>query len=685
MNTTGMHRLSLRARFERACGSAAAIYCCAGYVLSGSTVYAASGWAGQVVQVPSAHSAKTTFGRQCIADSDMVLKSSDVLHEADTGGESSQISGATGLLNSSFSEGLDGWTIDVLGAGDNLGTIAVDDEGRALLMENGSFLISVRQTFKLPSNARELSFEVFFDPGFDLTDNFILDAFEVQLLDDQMQSVVPTWDPLATSFFNVQEDVAQNPAGAINLAPGVTIEPINGGGLPAFRIHLDLTGVAAGTVVTLFNDLIGADSDTASGVRVDNFFLNTQPPVSIPGGPYIAECNAASITIPLDGSASFDPDGNVITFDWSTDCAGAAFNDRTIPTPTLLLPGSVTDCTVTLSVTDGVFPPVNASTTVSVRDTTPPTIACPAARTLTATTARGVPLVDITLSATAADACSAVTTTDNRPTDFYPVGDTTVTFTARDAAGLTAQCSTVVTVVPPEIPLIECPAAITLDVCPSDVVTPDEVPLGAPIVLGQGPVTVTDDRPLVFFPTGTTTVTFIAADTNGENARCSTTVTVNVLAAGSPGCPTQPPGSTLEIECPPAVQRRLCPNVSAARTSIGLLGPSVNRASGTTVVTDDAPAEFPIGVTSVTFTVADEVGRVATCITDVLVELEDPGAAPCQDLPPIGRFQERITTTTTDTGVIACGSCGAIGLLPFLMTMLGVAGIKLSAVRGWMR
>jgi VCBS repeat-containing protein len=104
------------------------------------------------------------------------------------------------------------------------------------------------------------------------------------------------------------------------------------------------------------------------------------PPISNPGGPYEKQCGGATTNIQLDGSASVDPNGDPITYSWTSNCLGATFNDSHIANPILTLtsvPGCNVECQVTLCVTDGTHPPVCATTSVHVVDTINPVIQCP--------------------------------------------------------------------------------------------------------------------------------------------------------------------------------------------------------------------------------------------------------------------------------------------------------------------
>jgi hypothetical protein len=167
-------------------------------------------------------------------------------------------SGSTGIVNGDFSGGLAGWTVDILGGSTQPGTIT--SMGDARFLEGDSFLVELSQAFVMPATALTLGFDLFLVPGFDTTASFIPDAFEVSILDGSGSSVVPTWAPFATSFYNIQETLQ------VNAGAGVTV---NG-----TRVTLDLTAVPVGTPVTLVFTLIGADSDTAGGVTIDDVLLD---------------------------------------------------------------------------------------------------------------------------------------------------------------------------------------------------------------------------------------------------------------------------------------------------------------------------------------------------------------------------------------------------------------------------
>jgi len=79
-------------------------------------------------------------------------------------------------------------------------------------------------------------------------------------------------------------------------------------------------------------------------------------------------------------------------------------------------------------------------------DTTPPKLTVPSAVTVNATSPGGATVSDATLGATAADTCSTATVTRIPSGNLFPIGSTTVTYTAADPAGNTSTATQTVTV-----------------------------------------------------------------------------------------------------------------------------------------------------------------------------------------------------------------------------------------------
>ena len=121
------------------------------------------------------------------------------------------------------------------------------------------------------------------------------------------------------------------------------------------------------------------DQADADGDGIGDACAN-QPPVCEPGGPYSAECEGVLTSVLLDESSSYDPDpDDTLTFEWTTVCPGAWFDDPTSEMPTLTIDTSLgcsVECAVTLTVTDNWGAYDTNSATVTIADTTPPVVTC---------------------------------------------------------------------------------------------------------------------------------------------------------------------------------------------------------------------------------------------------------------------------------------------------------------------
>jgi HYR domain/Secretion system C-terminal sorting domain len=188
-----------------------------------------------------------------------------------------------------------------------------------------------------------------------------------------------------------------------------------------------------------------------------------------------------------------------------------------------------------LKVTEVIFVPF----TITVIDTEFPVITCPSNIIVSNDAGQCGAIVTFT-PPTATDNCPGViVVTSHASGSFFPVGTTTVTSTATDAAGNTSTCTFTIRVNDTELPVITCPTDIT-------VITP----LGSCTATVSYSVTATDNCPAVIttltgglasgsaFPLGVNTVSWKATDAAGNTATCSFTVTV--LDGQLPVISTQP-------------------------------------------------------------------------------------------------------------------------------------------------
>ncbi|CAL66806.1 secreted protein containing hyalin domain [Christiangramia forsetii KT0803] len=300
--------------------------------------------------------------------------------------------------------------------------------------------------------------------------------------------------------------------------------------------------------------------------------------------------------------------------------------------------------TVTFTATDAAGNTSECSFTVTVEDNEDPTISCPS--DISQNVDAGICGAAVTFETPAgfdnSGDVSVEQTAGLESGDVFPVGATTVTFTATDAAGNSVNCSFIVTVADDEAPVIEDMDNITLNTeegmcgAVADFNTP-----GATDNCEVESVLLTEGlEPGTIFPVGTTEITYTATDNNGNIATTSFTVTVNDNEAPVIECPDN---VTVNVE---NGVTSVVVNYEAVTTTDNCEGTTVEMTSGIA-----SGEEFSVGNTEVTFTVTDASGNSTTCSFTVTVD-EDPAPAP----PPAPEAPEVNVTQATcavPTGTIA--------------------------------
>ncbi|SMD45535.1 Por secretion system C-terminal sorting domain-containing protein [Aquiflexum balticum DSM 16537] len=221
------------------------------------------------------------------------------------------------------------------------------------------------------------------------------------------------------------------------------------------KSNFDCNDLGADVPVTIFiRDGNGNETACSFTVKVtDPLDVCNQPPVAVAKPLTIsadANCEGIATAADFDGG-SFDPDGDVISF-------------GVFPAA----PYSLGTTSVTLMVTDSKGATSTATTTITVEDKTDPVVTVPA--NILVENDPGQCGAIVTLTASASDNCSGITlvmnvddgkdiftriTTPLTGDAFFPVGTTTVTVDATDAAGNKAiQKSFTVTVIDSEAPVI---------------------------------------------------------------------------------------------------------------------------------------------------------------------------------------------------------------------------------------
>jgi len=164
-------------------------------------------------------------------------------------------------------------------------------------------------------------------------------------------------------------------------------------------------------------------------------------------------------------------------------------------------------------------------------DDDPPVLTCPGDVEVECTETGGTPASNAAIQTflagvSAVGGCGEVVITHDAP-NFFPEGETTVTFTATDGAINTVTCSAKVTIVDTTDPVItNCPVDITVE-CTEDCGATDVATWLAGFTATDvcNGLTLTNDAPACF-PLGPTLVTFTATDDANNSSECTATVTV---------------------------------------------------------------------------------------------------------------------------------------------------------------
>lgn len=275
-----------------------------------------------------------------------------------------------------------------------------------------------------------------------------------------------------------------------------------------------------------------------------------------------------------------------------------------------LFPVGVT--TQTFMVSDGLGNNDTCSFTVSVADLEAPVITCPSTMTVNADSGMCSAVVNYSTPA-ATDNCSGTTTTlisGPASGSAFPVGTTTITYAATDAAGNTSTCSFDINVSDNQAPVFNCPGTLTVNNDPglcSAVVT-----YNTPAVTDNcnvASVTLTSGLASgSTFPAGTTTITYTALDSAGNTTTCSFDVVVADNEAPVLTC-----GNNMTVPADSGMCTAVV-NFSAASAT--------DNCSGATVTQTGGPASgsaFPAGTTTITYTAVDSAGNTSTCSFDITV------------------------------------------------------------------
>ena len=299
-------------------------------------------------------------------------------------------------------------------------------------------------------------------------------------------------------------------------------------------------------------------------------------PVVTPPADVIAEAAGPQTAVELGDAIATDAVGVVLLI-----------NDAPVDYP-------VGSTTVTWTARDAAGNSSSATQTVTITDLTAPVVVAPAEVLLEATAlltpaALGAPIVTESVG---------IAAVENDAPDVYPVGVTTVTWTAMDLAGNVGIATQTVTITDLTAPAITAPADLTVEA--TGVLSPVTLGVAATTDL-VGPVVVTNNAPATF-PIGLTAVIWTATDAHGNSSSATQQVLVR--------------DTTAPVVAAPAA---VTTEATGIQTSVAIGAATAADAVGLVSLTSNAPATFPVGATTVTWTARDAAGNVGTAAQQILV------------------------------------------------------------------
>jgi gliding motility-associated-like protein len=371
-----------------------------------------------------------------------------------------------------------------------------------------------------------------------------------------------------------------------------------------FSLHFTVKN-SNGTSIIKFVGPFEADNialDIVPVQPINGYFASvdlTPPAIVCPANITVAatnpDCSASNVSVPIaqatdacSGVASVEqnpstsdfPNGNTLVTFKATDNVG-----------------NTSVCSMTVTVTGGGAPQLTN---------------CPADITVDAPGSSCLAHVDWTPPQATGPCGNAnlTVTADHLPGSFFPVGPTTVKYTATDAQNNTATCTFLVTVRDTVAPVLTCPGDLTItpgmDQCcvKNAFVVPTATDNCDLFTQVTGDYGINDN-----FCTGTTAVHYMATDASGNTTTCVFHVSVTDAI---------PPVIT---KCPADITMSSEPDTCGAHVTWTLPEATDNCQSGNLpVVSTDQPGEFfPVGTTQITYHATDLGGNVATCSFSVTI------------------------------------------------------------------
>jgi hypothetical protein len=434
---------------------------------------------------------------------------------------------------------------------------------------------------------------------------------------------------------------------------GITAAEIDNGSTDNCRIaaagksldktNFDCSNIGTNTVTLIITDASGNSASATATVTVADAIA---PAFTAPTGSTVALGTGCSIVIP-----------DLTTGLTATDNCGTATFTQTPAAGSVVASSHNQSHTITITADDGHGNTTTHTVVLTAKDETPPAITAPA--TVNVNTDNGqCSATNVSLGAASfSDNCSGTTLANNAPS-VYPKGNTTVTWTATDAAGNKTTATQTVTITDKEKPVLTCPVVpvqcyvssgsynvpvlTATDNCGSTSIT--YVVSGSTSRNGSG------SNASGNFNEGTSTITWTVTDGSGNTSSCSTIVVINPrLIVSMPDVYAVNPGGAANTiyKGYGSASLTLNANVSGGSAPYSYKW-TAGASSGQVLSSTSSLTVTPTTTTTYYFNVKDKYGCSATLFTRT-IEVADVRCGPKKDKVTVCVMQKGVPTTSCVT------------------------------------
>jgi 4-hydroxy-3-methylbut-2-enyl diphosphate reductase IspH len=365
---------------------------------------------------------------------------------------------------------------------------------------------------------------------------------------------------------------------------------------------------------SIYENLISLEEPTV--IDVQNVIISTNAPIVFPYGEsvitwvvedlsgnsatatqkiFVIDTTSPTLIIPDDIIVeATSVDSNMISLGNVTSDDITGISEITNNAPDIFPFGTTV---VTWNANDNALNSITADQTITVVDTTAPQIKAP----------EDISLEAINIEANIVDLglpwvydIIAVESFANDAPDTFPIGMTTITWTALDTSGNVASDTQIVSISDTTAPIITAPSDIVVE---STDVSGMQISIGDATVSDLIGIDFTSNNAPQLFNLGNTTITWTAIDTHGNNASANQIISVIDTTAPSIVAPAD-----VTIEAQDAESNTVAIGTANAQDIIGVIS-----------IGNDSTQVFSLGEHLITWTATDAAGNFATATQKVSV------------------------------------------------------------------